>query len=284
MIVNKKTECSMKRKGNSFVAGAVLATVFLLIAAVAQAGPVVVYENVFDGTDRGDNPGIGGGMDRALGQAPVWELDTDTNQLLAGGRGTLNDRGNVFTVNSFDLTGGFRLVLEFSIADTGTSQSTSNRLNFGLAATDHGYEDNYLAQYLLTDRNTYGIGLNMTTDAAGNQGLIRALDDKAGGSELVFLSNDQDILENTMQTLVIEVDATGTIWSYSIGGNPPTTGTFAEGQEFDFSREYQIFGYTQRGVNEFKADSVKLTVIPEPASMALLGLGSVVMLSVRRRR
>ena len=280
MIVNKKTECSMKRKGNSFVAGAVLATVFLLIAAVAQAGPVVVYENVFDGTDRGDNPGIGGGMDRALGQGPVWELDTDTNQLLGNVRSGTNDRGNVFTENSFDLSGGFSLELMFYIDST--SGATTNRVNFGIAATDHGRDNNYLAQYLHTDRNTYGIGMNMTND--GTQGLIRALDDKTGEQGLVALSNDQTIQEDSWQTLVLEVDGTGTTWSYSIDGAEATTGTFAEGQEFDFSRDYQIFGYVQQDPSDFKVDSVKLTVIPEPASMALLGLGSVVMLSVRRRR
>ncbi len=275
----------MKRKGNRFVGGAVLATVVLLIAAVAAAGPVVVYENVFDGADRGDNPGIGGGMDRALGQGPVWEVDTDTNQLLGNARSGTNDRGNVFTESAWDLSGGFRLEVVFSIGNISAGQS-ANRVNFGVAATDHGREDNYLAQYLCGDRNTYGIGLNMTTEF-GPQGLNHVIDDKAGGDDLFNLSNDQTILGGgATQTWVLEVDGTGTTWSYSLDGAEATTGTFAAAgaDAFDFTREYQIFGYVQRAENDIKIDSVKLTVIPEPTTTGVMALGALALLIRRRLR
>ncbi len=276
MIVNSKAERRMQRKGNRFVAGAVLATVVLLISATAQAA--TVYHNVFDGADRGDNPGIGGGMVRFLGGGNPWIVDTDTDQLLGNTSASLN-RGCLYTIENFDLSGGFRLEVTFLIGTTSTS--STNRVHFGIMDADR-YE--YTAIPLRNAANVRAIGLNMTPDF--DQGLIYSLEEIEGerDSELVFHSNDQDILEATMQTWVLEVDGAGENWSYSIGGNPPTTGTFAEGEEFDFSRDYRIFGWCQGEPDPFIVDSVKLTVIPEPASMALLGLGSVVMLSVRRRR
>lgn len=200
------------------------------------------------------------------------------NGTLSGNSIGGNDRGNVYTTNSFSLTGGFKLEVNYAISDL--SNINANRVNIGLIDKDSipTVQDSttYVTTYLSANQDRYGIGLNMTTDY-GPQGLNFANDEGAG--TLTSLSNAQTLTIGT-HTWVLEMGTAGD-WSYSIDGATATSGTIAGG--FDLSREYHFFGYVQDYRNSrIEINSVTLTQVPEPGVFSLFALTGLVL--CRRRR
>ena len=227
---------------------------------------IILYQDNFDNDTLATNAGTGGGLGRysrqpgTLGVAPEGTGSWVDNGQLSGNSTGGNDRGNVYSLNSFLLTGGFRLEVSYSISDI--SSANNNRVIIGLLdqIPNPQNDTTYVTHFLAANQDRYGIGLNMTTDT-GAQGLNFAND--AGAGSVTSLSNAQTISVGT-HTWVLEMGATGN-WSYSIDGATPTTGTIGGG--FDPTRDYHFFAFVQDyRNNQFKVDSVALSVVSEPST------------------
>jgi hypothetical protein len=220
-------------------------------SATTQVAPEILYSDTFDDGDLADNTtGIGGGTSfdtRALG------TPTETGGNLDMGRGAVhNNRGNTFSTQSFDLTGGFSLAVSYSALDVDAGRVSMGLVDAAVvAAADY---NGYFADWISRDQNKYGIGMNLTpNDGATAQGLN--FSDDTTTTSLCSI----DFVDGAA-SFVLEVDADSN-WSYSLNGGTAVTGTIAGG--FDFTREYQFATFTQNLNNEtgVTLDSVSLSPI-----------------------
>lgn len=252
----------------------------LALAGTTAHASTIVYQDQFNDADGlAANTGIGGGLGSFDRQGGPFLDNGVAGAVLDANRGTAhNNRGNVYSTNAFDLTGGFSLEVRYD-----TSNLANGRINIGLidsshlpAAQDSG---NYVTEFLSQNKDKYGIGMSLTVSDSA-QGLRFATD--AGTGSVTGLSNAQTPTIG-LHTFVLEVDSSSN-WSYSIDGATATTGTIAGG--FDFTRDYQFFTYVQtltvNKQNDLEIDSVTLSVIPEPSAALLGALGLLGLL--RRRR
>jgi len=260
----------MRRNATTILA----ALLVMALSAASANAAMVVFQDNFDNDGLATNTGVGGGLDRYTRQGDTWVDNGDLSGNSMGG----NDRGNVFSLNSFDLSKGFSLEVSYSIDNIGSTGA--NRVNIGLIDELPEVQDNgtYVTTFLASNLDKYGIGMNMTTQT-GPQGLTFA--DDAGAGSVTSLSNAQTISTGT-HTFLIEMD-TESNWSYSIDGATATTGTIG-GDGFDLTRDYQFFAYVQDyRYNKINISSVTLTAVPEPATMAMLVAG-LPALWLRRKR
>ena len=229
---------------NPLAIAAAVITGFILVSPSAHAQ--IVYQDNFDNDGVETNTGIGGGLLPYNRQGDSW-LD---NGDLDSNRGGNNDRGNVSSLNTFNLTGGFKLEVTHTINNVTTIDA--NRAVIGLldAADLPETQTNttYITDFLNRDLDNYGIGLNLTIQNS-TQGL-----NFADGANLNLLSNAQTITAGT-QSWVLEVDADGN-WAYSIDGAPATSGT----STFEVARDYHFFAYMQDNHNGLVLNSVTLTI------------------------
>ena len=252
---------------------ALSATLVGLFAAPAIAA-TVVYQDNFDNDGLATNTGVGGGLTVAFARRGGW---VENGVLEATGTvGSTN--GSVHSTSGFDLANGFTLTVTYNTATVAAGEV--NRVNiglidaaaFGVTSSDAGSTRNPFSD----NNDKYGIGLNLTPDL-GDQGLNFA--DDAGAGSVTFLSNDQTIAAGT-QTLVLTMDDSSN-YSYSIDGATATTGSVPGG--FDYSRDFNFFASYQSFPHEAEIREVTLSVIPEPSSLTLVGLGVLGMFSRRRR-
>jgi hypothetical protein len=241
-----------------------------LAFAATSAHAAVVYQDNFDSDTIATNTGIGGGLGAYERQGGPW-IDSGTD--LDFNRSGSNDRANVYSLNTFNLTGGFKLEVTHSIDDITTSGSDRAVIGLLDAADLPASQDNgsYVTDFLNRDLGQYGIGMDLT-NGDSTHGL-----NFSDGTDLNELSNAQTITTGT-QSWVLEVDAAGN-WSYSIDGATATTGTSA----FDVTRNYHFFAYAQDNDVNLVIHSAKLTVVPEPSTTALLGLGGLALILRRRK-
>lgn len=230
---------------------------FLAATCVLGVAPsvaeTIVYQDHFDNDGLATNAGIGGGLDAYDRQGGPW-LD---NGVLDSNRSGGNDRGNILSVNAFDLTGGFRLEVDYTIDDVTTIDA--NRAIIGLIDRNSvpAVQDNttYITDFLNRNLDKYGIELNLTIQNS-TQGLNFA--DDSGGGSLSQLSNAQPITTGT-HSWVLEVDAAGN-WYYSIDGATATTGA----STFNVARDYHFVAYMQDDLNHLRIHSVTLTRLVDP--------------------
>ncbi len=239
---------------------AVVALASLVLTAGAANAQTVVYQDNFDNDGIDVNTGIGGGLEAYNRQGGPWLDNGDLDFNRTGN----NDRGNVYSVNSFDLSDGFKLEVSYTFDSLRINDA--NRICIGLIDELPAVQDNstYVNDFLnRSTQDKYGIGMNLTNED-GSQGFNFATDSAAGGPALTSLSNAQTITTGT-HSFVLEVDSSSN-WSYSIDGAPATTGTI-DGSGFDFARDYQFFTYGQDNHHHLKIQSVTLTsagsVIPD---------------------
>lgn len=262
-------------------------TLTLALAWLTSANAdTIVYQDTFDDGVLATNPGIGGGFSQEItGGAGFVEssgsIDADT--------GANNDRGFGFSTNTFDVSDGF--ILEFTANASFLGNNSANRFSVGLAAAGSDF-----ATFSLSGRNFLGdnraaiegVGVDFTTD----QGQGLSYNDGFGNPSVppdptgtvTVLSNAQTITASTDLAVSLTVAADGS-YSYSINGAPATTGA-AFG--LDLSQEYHFATYFQDDLGDFAIRDVTLTalapvVIPEPSSIALIGLGALGFFSRRRR-
>jgi len=231
---NEKNSMTTKDRTRTVLTLAAVAMVSLALLAAPASALTVVYQDAFDDDGIDVNTGVGGGLNRYARQGDTW---VDNGDLIGNSTGG-NDRGNVWSLNSFDLSAGFSLEVSYTIDNIGAGGA--NRVIIGLidALPETQTNTTYITHFLADNQSkSYGIGMNMTTDT-GPQGLNFA--DNTGS--VTPLSNEQTILTGT-HTFLIEMD-TESNWSYSIDGATATTGTIA-GEGFDLTRDFQFFAYVQ---------------------------------------
>ena len=236
------------------------------LALSVSAHAAIVYQDTFDGDGLATNTGIGGGaVTNYTSDSNVW---TDAGTLFSN-RGGGNSRSGVTSINSFDLTGGFTLEVTYSISNL--AGAADNRVNIGLI--DNNYSDSGTRDIVGYNSGDRGIGY-VPTVSRGVQGLN--LYDTA----LTQLSNAQGSSTGT-HTFVLTMDAASN-WSFSIDGATATAGTIG-GPGFDFAADYEFYAFQQSDDSVLNIEAVTLTVVPEPSTTALLGLGGLALILRRRK-
>lgn len=250
-----------------------------MIASAASA--TVVYEDTFDNDGLATNAKTGGG----LASFTVFQNSfSDDGNLVSGTNTNAARRTVASTINAFDLSNGFTAEVHWEGTTNKTGYYDFSLTNAQLSSTMTSASEGIFTQF------------NGTSDgdgASASKGVGLAWGSFRGQDGLYYNNGDAD------GTSVTTVDAaggggafggSGTIemeltvnadlsWSYSINDSVIDSGSdITGGGSLDLSSMYLNF-YTQpTGTYSY----AKITAIPEPSSLALLGLGG--LLVARRRR
>ena len=257
----------------------IAAIMAMSLATVAQAA--VVFQSDFTGAD------LGTGLTSAGAATDIWSLDAANDRAeFNDGDGVQNSRASLYTSGTYQNTGGFTLDVTFFQAATDL-----NIFEVALVETGDGDFDTATGS-LNKSMPVYSVGFTASGQAAtDNSGPGLVLNDgstaKNNHTAMENLSNAQTYSNTAEQTLSMTITATS--WSYSLNGDPATTGSFASG--FDTSKSYAFVGFIQgnnsdaNNVDGAYFSNITLTAIPEPSSFALLGgLLALSAVMVRRRR
>ena len=248
-----------------------LITLCSVLGLSAAAHATVVFQDTFADGDLATNPGIGGGLDQSL----VGGGFVEASGSITGDSSVNNNRAYAFTTNTFDLSAGF--TLNFVANTTNLGNNSANRFSVGLAAAGADFAAGATsgANFLGVSGSSGafgGFGVDFTVD----QGQGLSFNDGAG--TITELDNSQTIAADTDLNVTITVDADGD-YTYSINGATAATG--ASG--LDLTQEYHFATYFQDNLADHSISEVTLSVVPEPSSAALLGLGGLALILRRRK-
>jgi hypothetical protein len=93
------------------------------IGTLDASADIILYQDNFDGDGMGTNAGIGGGLKIAGGLYRDWIESGNPGSgiyFTAGGNGGTNQ--SLATINSFDLSGGFKLTVNYTMTNSGTAR------------------------------------------------------------------------------------------------------------------------------------------------------------------
>ena len=253
-----------KTQTRSLSCGFLTCGIGLLALSTLPLQATVVYQDTFDNDGLATNTGIGGGLQEfnATNGGATGLTVVDDGNLSTPSTGH-NNRGNFFSLNTFDLTGGFTLTAELDLLSGSTLSGNASRAMFGL----------------ISDATTPGrFGNIVQPDSIA----FSPVGDFDG---LVYEGTE---IDNTLsldattgfQTVAISVAANGLDYTYSVDG-VSESGTLASA--FDFTEEYRIVGAFQDAESFTVYESITLEVVPEPSSAALLGLGGLALILRRRK-
>lgn len=240
----------------------------IMAASLAQA--TIVYQDNFDGDGLGTNTGIGGGAGLNQVNTASWSDTGAGDAVYSNNGGSGGFRAAMYSLNSFDLSGGFKLTVGYS-----ASTVVLERFGFGLVRTDTDVSTAVFDGLFSRDKgaNGYNIGLSISDDGGTvAQGLT------VRNGSFATLSNAQTITAGS-QTVELTVFANGQ-YSYSIDGAAATGGTVAGG--LDLTQNYQFVAYAQDDASVRSLQSVTLETIPEPATLGLIAMVGGSLFAVRR--
>ena len=258
-----------KTQTRSLSCGFLTCGIGLLALSTLPLQATVVYQDTFDNDGLATNTGIGGGLQEfnATNGGATGLTVVDDGNLSTPSTGH-NNRGNFFSLNTFDLTGGFTLTAELDLLSGSALSGNSSRATFGLIsdATAPSRVGN------IVQPDSIALSVFAQDADALQEGLIYE------GTNI----DDTLIPDLTpgFQTISISVAANGLDYTYSVDGLSES-GTLASA--FDFTEEYYIVGAFQDAETFTVYESITLEVVPEPSSAALLGLGGLALILRRRK-
>lgn len=212
------------------------------------------YQSDFTGADLAS-----AGLVKSAGAAGgSWTLNTVNDRVDGVGGG--NARSSLSTIESWQNDLGFTLEITF--------QNTAAMTRFSCGIVDANYAIPGASDcFNSAASGAYGIGFVTAGEMAGTTytnvsgigaGDVLVFNDGSGsggdrGGEIKLSIDQGDITYGAWQKLFITV--TSNSWSYSLNGQPPTTGTWAT--PFDTSRSYRFTAYAQSN-NQALFSSIKL--------------------------